>query len=260
MSRFLVAVLGTWVLVSCSPESRTQNGETAKQESVGVPVLQSSATVPLHPVCLSVPEDSSDLEGKLRIMGLVDVQELDSSFHVDLKYAGTDNFMGFPVYRHLHHAFLQADAAGRLVKAQRLLKKRFPFYSILIFDAVRPLHIQKLMWDTLKMPPGWKQQYLSSPALGSLHNYGVAVDVSIVNADGQELDMGTKFDFFGALAHPEFEDKFVREGKLSHRQMLNRELLREVMQAGGFSRIETEWWHFNCCSRTECARLYKIVE
>ncbi len=204
--------------------------------------------------------DTSALGLRLLALGLVDVQRLDSSIQVDLKYSGKDNFMGFAVYANLHHAYLQADAAGRLVKAQHALKKRFPFYSILVFDAVRPLHIQKIMWDTLKMPSGWKQQYLTSPLLGSLHNYGVAVDVSIINADGQELDMGTKFDYFGLLAHPEFEDKFVLEGKLSHRQMLNRELLREVMAAGGFSRIETEWWHFNSCSRKQCDGLYKIVE
>jgi D-alanyl-D-alanine dipeptidase len=253
MIRLILLVLVVLGLVCCSEEHIRHTPDVINSPPVNAPVSDRT-------ISGSLPPDTLGLECKLRSMGLVDVQELDSSIHVDLKYSGRDNFMGFPVYQDLHHAFLQNDAAGRLVKAQHFLKKRFPFYSLLIFDAVRPLHIQKLMWDTLKMPSGWKQQYLSSPTLGSLHNYGVAVDVSIINADGQELDMGTKYDYFGALAHPEFEDRFVLEGKLSHRQMLNRELLREVMQAGGFSRIETEWWHFNSCSRTDCARLYKIVE
>jgi D-alanyl-D-alanine dipeptidase len=256
VSFLLWATLG---LVSCTTPGGIQDVEASKSEHSVSPFKKSIATSDSIPSG-SLPEDTLALENVLRRMGLVNVQELDSTIRVDLKYAGSDNFMGFPVYQHLHHAFLQPDAAARLVRAQHFLKKQFPFYSILIFDAVRPLHIQKLMWDTLKKPSGWKQQYLSSPALGSLHNYGVAVDVNLISQDGQELDMGTKFDFFGPLAHPEFEDRFVQEGKLSHRQLMNRVLLREVMQAGGFSRIETEWWHFNSCSRNDCARLYKIVE
>ncbi|HEV7230584.1 MAG TPA: M15 family metallopeptidase [Bacteroidia bacterium] len=192
--------------------------------------------------------------------GLTDVRQQDSSIQVDLKYAGSDNFLGFNMYGKLKRCFLQPDVTGKLVKAQKILRSMYPFYGLIVYDAVRPLHIQKMMWDTLKMPAGIKQQYLSSPQVISLHNYGAAVDLSIITRDGLLLDMGTPYDFFGPLAHPEFEDRFREEGKLSLKQILNRELLRTVMHAAGFSPIETEWWHFNSCSRQEAARMYKVIQ
>jgi D-alanyl-D-alanine dipeptidase len=203
--------------------------------------------------------DTSPLADSLRAMGLVDIMELDSGIRIDLKYASTDNFLKINLYGNFRTCFLQQDVAKRLVNAQHLLREKYPFYSLIVYDAARPLHIQKLMWDTLKMPPGKKQQYLSSPQTRSLHNYGTAVDLSIISRDGNVLDMGTPYDYFGALAHPEFEERFLSEGKLSLPQLMNRELLREIMQEAGFHKIETEWWHFNSCSRAEAERRYRII-
>jgi D-alanyl-D-alanine dipeptidase len=202
----------------------------------------------------------SEMASSLRAAGLINAREQDSSIQVVLKYAGPDNFLGFNMYGSFHQCFLQREVTDKLVQAQKILHGMYPFYSLIVYDAVRPLHIQKMMWDTLKMPVGIKQQYLSSPDVVSLHNYGAAVDVSIITRDGLLLDMGTPYDFFGPLAHPEFEDRFREEGKLSLRQILNRELLRTVMHSAGFSPIETEWWHFNSCSRQEAARLYKVIQ
>jgi D-alanyl-D-alanine dipeptidase len=203
---------------------------------------------------------SDTMERQLIRLGLVDIRTLDSSVHVDLKYAGTDNFSGTNLYGDFHKAYLPSEVASKVLLAQQLLRKKLPYCSLIIFDAVRPLHIQKRMWDSLRLPPGVKQQYLCSPTLGSLHNYGAAVDVGIVYDDGKELDMGTQFDFFGDLAQPAFENKLLEEGRLSYRQILNRETLREVMRCAGMQPIETEWWHFNSCSRVEAAKRYPLVE
>jgi D-alanyl-D-alanine dipeptidase len=205
-------------------------------------------------------KQESALEQELIAAGLQDVQALDSGIRVDLRYAGIHNFLGRNVYGHLRKAYLQPDVAQKVMHAQVLLRKRFPYYSLIIYDAVRPFHIQKLMWDSLRLPPGVKQVYLSAPVIGSLHNYGAAIDVGIVYEDGRELDMGTAFDFFGELAHPEWEDRLVDEGKLSHRQVLNRELLRSVMKESGLQPIETEWWHFNACSRAVASDRYRMIE
>jgi D-alanyl-D-alanine dipeptidase len=203
---------------------------------------------------------TSEAESSFLKAGLQDVQLLDPSIRVNLKYASNDNFMGRNLYGNLRKAYLQPEVAAKVVRAQQLLKTRFPYYSLVIYDAVRPFHIQKMMWDSLKMPGGVKQQYLSAPDQGSLHNYGVAVDVGLVSDDGQELDMGTKFDYFGELAHTNTEDKLMEEGKLTHRQLLNRLLLRSVMSEAGITPIETEWWHFNACSRTDAANRFKMIE
>ena len=93
-----------------------------------------------------------------------------------------------------------------------------------------------------------------------MHNFGAAVDLSIINENGYVLDMGTEYDYFGELAYPREEDRMIKEGKLSHKQLLNRELLRSVMEQSGFSGITTEWWHFNSCRRSEAYTLYPIIE
>ena len=116
------------------------------------------------------------------------------------------------------------------------------------------------MWDTIAVPYSEKSKYVSNPKNGSLHNFGAAVDLSIVDQNGIELDMGTKYDYFGELAYPREEERMIKEGKLTHIQLLNRELLRTVMIAGGFFGITTEWWHFNSCKRNEAYSRYKIIE
>ncbi len=113
------------------------------------------------------------------------------------------------------------------------------------------------MWERVKNTP--QRIYVASPERGSLHNYGVAVDVSLVDETGQELDMGTPVDFFGELAWPRYEKRFLREGKLSPAQVSNRLLLREVMCEAGFSPIEIEWWHCQLCTREEAAKKYSII-
>jgi zinc D-Ala-D-Ala dipeptidase len=115
------------------------------------------------------------------------------------------------------------------------------------------------MWDAVKLPVSEKIKFLSNPRNGSLHNYGAAVDISIVNENGLELDMGTPYDFMGELAYPGEEDELSAQGKLSFRQLQNRKLLREVMEASGFTGIATEWWHFNACTRDYAKMHYRLI-
>ena len=164
------------------------------------------------------------------------------------------------VYGDLNRCYLQPDVAQKLISCEKELKSRFPFYNLIIFDAVRPRSIQSKMWDTIAVPYSEKSKYVSNPKNGSLHNFGAAVDLSIVDQNGIELDMGTKYDYFGELAYPREEERMIKEGKLTHIQLLNRELLRTVMIAGGFFGITTEWWHFNSCNRNEAYSRYKIIE
>ncbi len=230
------------------------------------PILSSSET--FDPVKINTSKVNVDpheigispMEQRFIDSGLVNIRWLDPSIKVDLKYSTTDNFLGLDVYGELDEAFLQRDVAEKLVKAQQFLKKQYPFYNLVIYDAVRPRSIQYKMWDTIKIPAAEKAKYLSNPKYGSLHNYGAAVDISIIDELGIALDMGTPYDYFGELAHPEKEEQMIGEGKLTHAQTNNRKLLRDVMEKAGFFNIQTEWWHFNSCYRKEAATRYRIVE
>ena len=192
--------------------------------------------------------------------GLIDIKTIDTSIVVDLRYSTNNNFLGLDMYGDFNNCYLQPDVAEKLKCSQEILKSRFPFYNLIIFDAVRARSIQRKMWDTIDVPYCERSKYVSNPNNGSLHNFGAAVDVSIIDAHGIELDIGTAYDYFGELAYPREEERMIEEGKLTHIQLLNRKLLREVMESGGFMGITTEWWHFNSCYRKEAYEKYKIIE
>lgn len=203
----------------------------------------------------------SELEERLKLLGLADVQELDSTIQVDLRYSTTNNFLGIDVYGDMERAYLQPDVAERLVKAQHMLKQREPGLSLLVLDAVRPMSLQQVFWDSVKVPVAERGKYLANPGNGgSIHNYGAAVDVTLVDAEGHELDMGCPFDFFGDLAQPAREAECLARGELTQQQINNRKLLREVMHQAGLFNLSTEWWHFNACSREKAMELYRLVE
>ncbi len=183
-------------------------------------------------------------------IGLVEVITLDSSIQIDLRYNGTNNFLNTDLYQGFSKAYLHPKTAQKLIKAQKTLKAKHPNYSLIIFDAVRPLATQQKMWDSLDMPIAERRKYVSDPKKTSLHNYGAAVDLSIIDMQsGELLDMGTAYDFFGKKAYPIYEDALLQKGVLTKGQVQNRRLLRDVMQGSGFTSIKTEWWHFNTFSK-----------
>lgn len=206
------------------------------------------------------PKPISVLEQRLIDAKLVNVQHLDSTILVELKYSTTDNFVGVDLYGDLEHAYLQPDVAEKLLKVQRLLKSIDSTKTLLIYDAVRPKSVQQVMWDTIKMPFKEKIKFLSNPKNHSIHNYGAAIDLTIANLEGKPLDMGAPYDYIGVLAHPTKEQQLLKEGKLSQQQIENRKLLRKVMRHGGFFNIQTEWWHFNSCRKPVAKQRYQLVE
>lgn len=200
------------------------------------------------------------LEESLIAQGLVKVQDIDSSIVVHLRYSTSNNFVGVDVYGDFDEAYMQLDPARMLAQANQYLKKINPDYSLYIYDAVRPRSVQQILWDTLDMPLEQKPKYVADPQEGSIHNYGAAVDLTIAGVDGQPIDMGTDFDYFGVLAYPVREEEMLETGKLTEAQVANRRLLRDVMTRAGFSTITSEWWHFNAMSRAEADQRYGIVE
>jgi D-alanyl-D-alanine dipeptidase len=191
--------------------------------------------------------------------GLVDVFRMDTSIRVLLKYATTDNLFNEAVYTGIKGIWLHPDAASKLIKAQKLLKEKHPDYSLIVYDAARPMSVQKKMWNLARATH--KTNYVSNPAKGGgLHNYGMAVDVTIVNRYGTPLPMGTLFDHFGEEAHTNQEEALRQSGKISREEYNNRQLLRQIMRQAGFRTILYEWWHFNACSREEAKKKYVLIE
>jgi D-alanyl-D-alanine dipeptidase len=203
--------------------------------------------------------DTSDIEKIFINAGLVNIQELDSNIKVNIRYATTNNFVGISMYGDFNQAYLQQEVAEKLLNAQLYLKDTFPNYNLLIWDATRPLSIQQMMWDSVKVPKKDKPKYLSNPKYGSIHCFGAAVDLTIVNEKNKTIDMGTDFDSFKEIAYPILEERFLKEGKLSQEVINNRKLLRYVMEKAGFFNIQTEWWHFNSCYRKVARKKYAML-
>ncbi|MDR6806983.1 D-alanyl-D-alanine dipeptidase [Dyadobacter sp. BE34] len=202
------------------------------------------------------------IEQKMVDRGLVDIQKVDPEILVELKYSTTDNFIGRDVYGELTRAYLQPEMAKRLAKANALLKKEKPGYRLLVYDAARPNSAQYDLWnalDHLKIPARSKTQYVADPKIGSNHNFGCAIDLTVVDENGKPLDMGTKFDFFGPLAYPRSEQEMLKKGKLTARQIENRQLLRKVMTQVGFKVNTTEWWHFDGMSKAQARAKYGMI-
>ena len=209
----------------------------------------------------SEPTQPCEYEQKMRLQGLVNMQEIDANILVELKYSTTDNFVGKDVYGCITQCFLQKRPAEMLSKASDLLQQKHPNYRLLVYDGGRPLSIQKVLWNALpQYSPKQRATYVANPAEGSIHNYGSAVDLTIATTDGTPLDMGTKYDFFGELAYPKKEAYFLKIKKLNQQQIANRQLLRRVMQSAGYMPIDYEWWHFNAVSRQTAKANYRIIQ
>ena len=207
----------------------------------------------------NISDEISILEYRLVQEGLVDVQKLDPSIRVDLKYASAHNFMGRNVYGKLTRAYLRPTAASKLAKASTLLQERHPELRLLVVDAVRPRSVQHKMWEIVVDTP--MQRYIANPYRGSMHNYGAAVDVTLYNVEtGKSLDMGTPVDYFGPMAHPNLEHEFLQKGELTEEQIENRLILRNAMCDAGWIILPIEWWHFNAFPLDYIRQNYSIIE
>jgi D-alanyl-D-alanine dipeptidase len=203
----------------------------------------------------------SELEQKIIDAGLVDVEVVIPGIFVDLKYSTTDNFFGKDVYGDLTRCYVQPEVAEMLKKAHQKLKEEYPDLTFLVYDGVRPQSVQQILWDGLDKPDSVKPLYVADPKVGGLHNFGVAVDLTLAfQENGKALDMGTPFDFFGYPAYPEREAQMLLEGNITKEHIVNREILRKVMAHGGFTGIGSEWWHFNAFSRKEAGEKFEMVK
>jgi D-alanyl-D-alanine dipeptidase len=123
------------------------------------------------------------------------------------------------------------------------LQVEAPGHRVLVLDALRPHRVQVQLWKHLDGTG--LRQYVADPALGSIHSFGMALDVTLVDPQGRELDMGSGFDEMTEVSHPRLEAVHLAKGVLTSAHVRHRQLLRNAMAAGGFNGIENEWWHFD---------------
>lgn len=161
---------------------------------------------------------------------IVDLLSLDSTFVLDIRYATENNFTKKKLYP-AAKAKLRREAAESLVSIQREL--RTMNLGLKIYDGYRPLAIQWKLWEIVP-----NEDFVANPKKGSKHNRGAAVDLTIIDASGNELEMPTGYDDFTERASQGFMD-------LSETAIKNRALLKDVMTRHGFQIIKSEWWHYD---------------
>jgi D-alanyl-D-alanine dipeptidase len=176
---------------------------------------------------------------------------------VDLRYATADNFVGRDLYSPFDCAWLHRDAASALEKVAAWLAVERPGATALVLDALRPQRVQQQLWDALAGTD--LQMYLANPERGSIHSFGMALDITILDEAGRELDMGTGFDDLTALSHPAKEAQFLARGEITQQHIENRQLLRGAMFQAGFQGISTEWWHYDCGDRSVVRQTFRRV-
>ena len=235
--RWVISIFIFASLLACNEQKK----EIEREERI---VLNDEESIPAdtleEPDTASLPVEEKDIYEAVPDTGFVVMHRFANGFAYDLKYATDDNFLKKAVYT-CDHCMLRKEVAEALKQANYTLMRQG--FRIKFFDCYRPLSVQKKMWELYPNP-----RYLANPyTIGSNHNRGGAVDITLVDLEGNELDMGTGFDHFGKEAHHAYLN-------LPDTVLSNRKLLKETLETYGFNSITSEWWHYNFKS----ARKYSV--
>jgi D-alanyl-D-alanine dipeptidase len=198
-------------------------------------------------------------EQKFIDAGLVDIATIDDTIEVDLVNSDRGkNLFRQNFYSGLQKAYLQKEVALNLSKAQKILKSKHPDFSLLIMDAARPRSVSIEMSDRVK---GTRlENFVADPGKGSMHNYGTAVDITIVDGSNKELDMGFSPFYRSKLRLTAQYMMHRGNRKLTGEQIKNRQLLTEVMTSAEFIPLSFEWWHFIGMPKDAARAKYDIIE
>ena len=172
----------------------------------------------------------TDIEVIVDDTSFVSLKKYDAFFVYDMRYATENNFLKQKLYD-CDECYLRLKTVKLLIEANNDFKKLG--YTLKLFDCYRPIDIQYKMWKIVSNP-----DYVANPKTGSMHNRGSAIDVTLVDKSGVELNMGTDFDFFGEQAGHNYK-KFPQE------IIRNRELLKKIMEKHHFKALNSEWWHYS---------------
>ena len=207
-----------------------------------------------------VNQEKSDIEKSLERIGLQNVADEIPGVEVYMVYATPYNFMGRVLYEDLDEAYLVPEAIEKLRKANELLRKKRLDLHLVVYDAARPRSIQEQMWKVVENTE--LQDFVANPnkSGGGAHNYGVAVDVTLVDCTGHPIPMGSEYDYFGDRSRVDLEAKLIENGEINLRELKNRQLLREIMTEAGWLVEPSEWWHFNAMPLTEASQKLSVIK
>lgn len=205
-------------------------------------------------------EGKSEIELGLEQIGLQSVSEQIPGIEVYMVYATPYNFMGRVLYEGLDEAYLVPEAMDKLRKANELLRQKRLDLHLVVYDAARPRSIQQQMWKVVENTE--LQDFVANPnkSGGGPHNYGIAVDVTLVDCTGHPIPMGSEYDYFGDRSRVDIEAELIKNGEINHRELLNRQLLREIMTETGWIVEPSEWWHFNAMPLSEASQKLTVIE
>ena len=223
----LLSFLLVVFFISCQRQIKPTVKEDIKAVTVDIDTVKGSSNTPKETVPETKKIKSLEFIPDSTFVRLADYN---TGFAYDLRYATENNFLKAKVYD-CPECYTRVKTAKALIKANAEFHKSG--VRIKFFDCYRPNSVQYKMWKLVPNP-----QYVANPVKGSIHNKGGAVDITLETLDGEELDMGTDFDFFGKKA---YHDNF----NLPKNILKNRKLLKETMEKFGFWSIRTEWWHYN---------------
>jgi len=214
------------LFTACKEKSVKEKSLDTKSDSVIVLDTQTQSRIAPREDALKSLVDIADTT-------FVRLADYSSDFEYDLRYATENNFLKAKVYN-CAECYTRVKTAKALINANDDFIKQG--YKIKFYDCYRPNSVQYKMWEIVPNP-----QYVANPVKGSIHNKGGAVDITLVTLSGDELDMGTDFDFFGKKAYHDNTD-------LPEEILKNRKVLKETMEKYGFWSVRTEWWHYNLSS------------
>ena len=186
---------------------------------------------------------------------LVEITNM-KGIRMDLRYGTFNNVTGHDLYCGIQRAFVHRDALPKLKRSLSLIAKELPGFTLVIFDAARPMYAQSALKQAVVGTP--YTNYVSSGKTGGLHNYGLALDLSLADSTGVLLDMGTDFDSFERCAGEVGEADALKSGRLTQQQVDNRKLLRSIMKRAGWVSLSSEWWHFNAYTRAYTKEHYPL--
>jgi D-alanyl-D-alanine dipeptidase len=233
------------IVSACSIENGEMNRATISQTAnlIADAPVDDTISNPIEIDCTVIYRNLQD--SVFSSLNFTDVCSYNAKIKVDLKYRTPDNFFKMQMYNRLDRAFLSDDIAKKLGACQDYLSLLDSNLFLLVYDAARPVNVQKKMWKALdSIPQKLRGRFVSSGRNLGMHNMGLAVDITICDAYGTPLDMGAGFDDIREIAYPSKESYYLQTGKLTMHQVENRKLLRKVMTSQGFWNLSTEWWHF----------------
>lgn len=225
----------------------------------------------------AIAQQTANFDALMHEYKLVDIHDIAPDILVELKYSTEDNFVGMDMYGVLEKAYFEKNFADRVVDAQKILKRRNSNYTLLIYDAARPISVQRTMYKCVKGTN--LERFVANGTRGGRHNYGVAVDLTIATNDGTPLDMGAEFDDFTDAAsvkgspdtsdastrtievYREYVQGLVSRGIIGYEAAQNRILLLEVMLEAGLYPYRREWWHYEDIMSMDTVRAkYKLLD